>query len=60
VKQNTNDWYIIKQENGTCQIQPADLVSSTQPLSSWGPFSDRETAITKKIGLIRAGFCQPE
>jgi hypothetical protein len=57
----TNDkgqYYIVKQENGTCQISIVtdELVTDRQ---FWGPFSSQEEAIAKKIGLIRAGKCQP-
>ncbi len=60
MNENTGNWYIVKQENGTCQIQQSDRASSPQAASRWGPFVDRQAAIARKIGLIRAGFCQPE
>jgi hypothetical protein len=51
-------WYIVKSENGTCEIveAPKEEMSAT---AGWGPFPDRSTAIAKRIGLIRAGKCQP-
>jgi hypothetical protein len=52
----TSQWYIVKTEAGHCQIsnQPPD--AETQ---SWGPFDSPETAIARRVGLIRAGQCQP-
>jgi hypothetical protein len=50
-------WYIVKTEAGHCQISnqpPTD--AETQ---SWGPFDSSETAIARRVGLIRAGQCQP-
>jgi hypothetical protein len=64
---NIQQWYIVKQENGTCQISAfegaaglpeADILSFNQEY--WGPFSDRFLTIAKRIGLIRAGKCQPQ
>ncbi|MGK7907423.1 MAG: hypothetical protein AB4040_09385 [Synechococcus sp.] len=50
------DWYVIKQPEGHCEIVnalPEDLVTS------WGPFVSQTEAIARRIGLIRAGKCQP-
>jgi hypothetical protein len=56
---NPQQWYIIKQEDGTCQITAvADPPSSTS--QAWGPFTSQQEAIAKKIGLIRAGKCKPQ
>lgn len=56
---NPQQWCIIKQEDGTCQIASVtDLPSSTSQF--WGPFTSQQEAIAKKIGLIRAGKCQPQ
>jgi hypothetical protein len=52
-------WYIVKNENGTCEV--VEAATDTMPATpGWGPFSDRSTAIAKRIGLIRAGKCQPQ
>ncbi len=54
-------WYIIKIVGGTCEIvTEADLTSPAgEILAQWGPFADRSAAIAKRVGLIRAGKCQP-
>jgi hypothetical protein len=52
---NAQQWYIVKGEDGTCQI-----VTSAPGEKYWGPFSSPEAAIAKRIGLIRAGLCQPQ
>ncbi len=59
-------WYIVKQSNGSCEILPATEVevnqSGEQSMTSaerWGPFSLRSEAIARRVGLIRAGKCQP-
>jgi hypothetical protein len=49
-------WYILKQVSGTCAI-----ASQTTPdaVETWGPFASQDEAIARRIGLIRAGKCQP-
>jgi hypothetical protein len=51
-------WFICKQSAGTCHIsnQPSDREDT---LETWGPFASQGEAIAKRIGLIRAGKCQP-
>jgi hypothetical protein len=51
-------WLIIKVADQTCQIvtDDADLTAVT---AQWGPYASREEAIAKRVGLIRAGKCQP-
>jgi hypothetical protein len=52
----SKQWYIIKQSSGTCAIAtelPQDVTES------WGPFDSQNDAISRRIGLIRAGKCQP-
>ncbi len=51
-------WYISKVADGTCQIS-ADDVDPTTVATKWGPYASREEAIAKRVGLIRAGKCQP-
>ena len=50
-------WYIVKQENETCAIVSSE--EKPKNVTSWGEFATREEAITKRIGLIRAGKCKP-
>lgn len=58
-------WYIVKQETGNCVIVPATQLatSSAQPANSseeqWGPYTSRDEAISRRVGLIRSGKCKP-
>ena len=52
------NWYIVKQEDGTCEIVSG--IEKPPNLTSWGEFATREEAIAKRVGLIRAGKCQPK
>jgi hypothetical protein len=50
-------WYIVKSVDETCEIQP--LLPAEPTGEVWGPFDSRETAIARRVGLIRAGKCKP-
>ncbi|MEH1839564.1 MAG: DDE transposase family protein [Nostoc sp.] len=54
-------WYIVKHSVGNCKIVPSDKVSddNLEIVEQWGPFSSQEEAIARRVGLIRAGKCQP-
>lgn len=64
-------WYIIKQPEGQCKILPANQLpqavleagaveaDESSQAQSWGPFSSQGEAIARRVGLIRAGKCQP-
>jgi hypothetical protein len=55
-------YYIVKSQNGTCEILPgSSLEGPDNPElgEKWGPFESREGAIARRVGLIRAGKCQP-
>ena len=55
---NPQCWYIIQQENHTCEI----IAVTDEPpkaKSSWGPFDSQAEAIAKRVGLIRAAKCKP-
>ena len=53
---NTQNWYIVKEHEGHCNI----IESVTMPSDPyWGPFSSQGEAIARRVGLIRAGKCQP-
>jgi hypothetical protein len=54
----TVNWYIIKNPDRTCQIinDPDQAVATVE---NWGPYASREDAIAKRVGLIRAGKCDP-
>lgn len=51
-------WYILKVADETCQITSDDF-DPTTITAKWGPYVTREEAIAKRVGLIRAGKCQP-
>ncbi|PSB22093.1 DDE transposase family protein [Phormidesmis priestleyi ULC007] len=59
---NPNAWYVVRQEDGSCKVVPADEVvigeTSTQR-EQWGPFESQGVAIARRVGLIRAGKCKP-
>ncbi len=54
-------WYIVKQASQQCEIISAQALeaSSDRDSERWGPFKTQNQAIAKRIGLIRAGKCQP-
>jgi hypothetical protein len=57
-------WYVVKQPSGQCTIAPADQLEplphhADTPLEHWGPYASQQEAIARRIGLIRAGKCQP-
>ena len=59
--EDTQLWYIVKHAGGRCEIVPSKLVREDDPniIEKWGTFASQEEAIAKRIGLIRAGKCQP-
>ncbi len=55
-------WYIIKRPNQSCEvISDRELMNipKSNILEQWGSFSTQGEAIAKRVGLIRAGKCQP-
>ncbi|GAB4378718.1 MAG: hypothetical protein Kow00121_31250 [Elainellaceae cyanobacterium] len=62
---NSEAWYIVKQTDGHCEIVPASQVADPASLpqetqsEQWGPFASQGEAIARRVGLIRAGKCQP-
>lgn len=55
---NVASWYIVKLPPGNCEIVAKESLT-TEAAAQWGPFSSKEEAIARRIGLIRAGKCQP-
>ncbi|AFY99925.1 hypothetical protein [Calothrix sp. PCC 6303] len=56
-------WYIFKLSTQTCEIIPSKEMTEEQNMEiseRWGPYDSREDAIAHRIGLIRAGKCQPQ
>lgn len=53
-------WYVIKEADGTCRIAGFSEKQSETPQEQWGDYSSESEAIAKRVGLIRAGKCQPQ
>ncbi|MGF1489635.1 MAG: hypothetical protein ACFBSE_21310 [Prochloraceae cyanobacterium] len=56
---NAQKWYIVKEENSKCKIVAASEALAFASKKSWGPFASRSEAIAARVGLIRAGKCEP-
>lgn len=66
---DTQKWYVIKEDDGSCKIVEAIADSLPEPDRNreenfaekkyWGPFPSAEKAIAARVGLIRAGKCKP-
>ncbi len=57
-------WYVVKQPDGHCEIVAALAIAppaadTPPPSEQWGPFASQGEAIARRVGLIRAGKCQP-
>lgn len=58
-------WYVVKRELGDCAIVPATELTNPSgqpadsPAAQWGPYTSRDEAIARRVGLIRAGKCKP-
>lgn len=60
--ENTESWYIVKRNEGNCDILPSREVEEKEGenmVEKWGPIDSREDAIARRVGLIRAGKCKP-
>ncbi len=60
MENNTQTWYIIKQQDDSCTIISLVNKSPAPEVTNWGPFKTETEAIAKRVGLIRAGKCQPQ
>lgn len=61
--ENLQTWYIVKRSEGKCEILPDKQVEGEQDsriVERWGPFTSQGEAIARRVGLIRAGKCQPQ
>jgi hypothetical protein len=56
---NAQNWYIVKQKDGTCQIVETQPQAIPAGQEYWGPLISEGEAIARRVGLIRAGKCQP-
>lgn len=57
-------WYVVKQETGACVIVlatqlPTSAQSTNGTEAQWGPFTSKDDAIARRVGLIRSGKCKP-
>lgn len=55
----SQQWYIVKEKSGNCQIVTEEDGKTPESQIYWGPFPSAEKAIAARVGLIRAGKCQP-
>ncbi len=56
------NWYIVKRTQGHCDIVASDRTTEENApdvQERWGPFTSQDEAFARRIGLIRAGKCQP-
>lgn len=57
---DSQTWYIVKHSAGHCEITPVNETQENQlSQEHWGPFASQAEAIARRVGLIRAGKCQP-
>ena len=60
---NPEQWYVIKRPGGNCDIIPCQEIEGdnqvAETIEKWGLFSSQAEAIARRIGLIRAGKCEP-
>ncbi len=60
---NPESWYIVKRSGGNCDIIPSQQLQeenqTEEVLEKWGSFASQGEAIIRRVGLIRAGKCQP-
>jgi hypothetical protein len=53
-------WFICKRDTGICEIiKSSNKEEITNSIETWGAFNSQGEAIAKRVGLIRAGKCQP-
>lgn len=59
---NTQTWHIVKRPAGHCEIIPSSELTEDNPeiTEQWGPFDSDAEAKARRVGLIRAGKCQPQ
>lgn len=59
---NGQTWYIVKRPDGPCEILASEQIKAEEESAvaeRWGPFDSQQDAIARRVGLIRAGKCQP-
>jgi hypothetical protein len=54
------EWYVVKVTSAdNCQIVTGNELAGLAVAEQWGPYRTQGEAIAKRVGLIRAGKCQP-
>lgn len=58
---DSQTWYIVKHLAGHCEIVLGTQLEqqAAEIQEQWGPFSSLDEAFARRVGLIRAGKCQP-
>lgn len=57
---HTQFWYVLQKQDQTCKIVTCNFPQTKTPKEKqWGPFSSKQEAIAKRIGLIRSRKCKP-
>ena len=59
---NSQTCYIVKRNDGHCDIIPSHEVEGKEDpnvVEKWGPIASQQDALARRVGLIRAGKCQP-
>lgn len=57
---STQNWYIVKTQDGHCEIINLQEKETPAEEKYWGPFTSESEVIAHRVGLIRAGKCQPQ
>jgi len=55
-------WHIAKAQTEQCQIVTSaelEALGDADKQEVWGPFDSQGDAISRRVGLIRAGKCKP-
>ncbi len=61
VETQAENWHVVQQSDGHCEIcTQGELDSTPDNPNTWGPFTSRNEAIAKRVGLIRSGKCRPQ
>ncbi|MBD1913688.1 MULTISPECIES: hypothetical protein [unclassified Leptolyngbya] len=57
---DTTGWYVVKRPEGSCEIVAVEVGQTLEEgTERWGPFASQSEAFARRVGLIRAGKCQP-
>ncbi len=59
IMNTSQQWYIVKTQTGHCQVLAVDSDRPPPEQETWGPFESQADAVARRVGLIRAGKCQP-